>query len=71
MLVQPGLCRTCLETTLLVFPRGGSFFSLTEETGKKAIPGDIVQPGGGIDLEFETDGELSPPFTSLILFFFV
>ena len=25
MLVQAGLCRTCLETTLLVFPRGGSF----------------------------------------------
>ena len=24
MLVQAGLCRTCLETTLLVFPRGGS-----------------------------------------------
>ena len=22
--VQPGLCRTCSETTLLVFPRGGS-----------------------------------------------
>ena len=25
VLVQPGLCRTCSETTLLVFPRGGSF----------------------------------------------
>ena len=25
MLVQAGLCRTCWETTLLVFPRGGSF----------------------------------------------
>ena len=24
MLVQVGLCRTCLETTLLVFQRGGS-----------------------------------------------
>ena len=22
--VQPDLCQTCLETTLLVFPRGGS-----------------------------------------------
>ena len=22
--VQPGLCQTCSETTLLVFPRGGS-----------------------------------------------
>ena len=25
MLVQAGLCQTCSETTLLVFPRGGSF----------------------------------------------
>ena len=25
VLVQAGLCRTCSETTLLVFPRGGSF----------------------------------------------
>ena len=25
MLVQPGLYRTCSETTLLVFPRGGSY----------------------------------------------
>ena len=24
VLVQPCLCRTCSETTLLVFPRGGS-----------------------------------------------
>ena len=24
MLVQVGMCRTCSETTLLVFPRGGS-----------------------------------------------
>ena len=24
VLVQPGLCQTCSETTLLVFPRGGS-----------------------------------------------
>ena len=25
MLVQPGFCRTCSKTKLLVFPRGGSF----------------------------------------------
>ena len=25
VLVQPGLCLTCSKTTLLVFPRGGSF----------------------------------------------
>ena len=33
VLVQPGLCRTCSETTLLVFPRGGSFviFSINPE----------------------------------------
>ena len=33
MLVQAGLCRTCSETTLLVFPRGGStvvIFAATE-----------------------------------------
>ena len=28
VLLQVGLCRTCSETTLLVFPRGGSFVSL-------------------------------------------
>ena len=27
--VQPDLCRTCSETTLLVFPRGGSFMALS------------------------------------------
>ena len=27
MTVQVGLCRTCSETTLLVFPRGGSIIS--------------------------------------------
>ena len=26
--VQPGLCRTCSETTLLVFPRGGSYVAI-------------------------------------------
>ena len=31
MLVQAGLCRTCSETTLLVFPRGGSYIT---EPGK-------------------------------------
>ena len=30
MLVQAGLCRTCSETTLLVFPRGGSFTSYSQ-----------------------------------------
>ena len=29
---QPNLCQTCSETTLLVFPRGGSFVSLTNRT---------------------------------------
>ena len=27
VLVQVGLCQTCSETTLLVFPRGGSFIA--------------------------------------------
>ena len=26
--VQAGLCQTCLETTLLVFPRGGAYVAL-------------------------------------------
>ena len=30
MLGQVGLCRTCSETTLLVFPRGGSFVTGSE-----------------------------------------
>ena len=29
MTVQVGLCRTCSDTTLLVFPRGGSFVHLS------------------------------------------
>ena len=29
---QTGLCRTCSETTLLVFPRGGSFLSNEKKT---------------------------------------
>ena len=28
--VHAGLCRTCSETTLLVFPRGGSFVAITK-----------------------------------------
>ena len=31
VLVQAGLCRTCSETTLLVFPRGGSYHILKLE----------------------------------------
>ena len=31
MLVQAGLCQTCSETTLLVFPRGGSFLSCVSD----------------------------------------
>ena len=32
VLEQVGLCRTCSETTLLVFPRGGSFYVLSTVT---------------------------------------
>ena len=37
MTVQAGLCQTCLETTLLVFPRGGSFVlvSILQTTQQK------------------------------------
>ena len=31
VLVQAGLCRTCSETTLLVFPRGGSYLEASED----------------------------------------
>ena len=31
VLVQPGLCQTCLETTLLVFPPDGSFILAKEK----------------------------------------
>ena len=32
VLVQAGLCRTCSKTTLLVFPRGGSYVSVKVQT---------------------------------------
>ena len=40
VLVQVGLCRTCSETTLLVFPRGGSFiiFSAVSVSGLYGVP---------------------------------
>ena len=31
--IQPDLCRTCSETTLLVFPRGGSLLSCKKASG--------------------------------------
>ena len=35
VLVQADLCQTCLETTLLVFPRGGSFVGMREAGMKR------------------------------------
>ena len=35
--VQVGLCRTCSETTLLVFPRGGSNDDMSYITRKPAV----------------------------------
>ena len=35
MSIQPGLCRTWSETTLFVFPRGGSFISGLLGSGPK------------------------------------
>ena len=35
VLVKVGLCRTCSETTLLVFPRGGSYVVCLEKTAFK------------------------------------
>ena len=37
MLVQAGLCLTCSETTLLVFPRGGSFAVCYDQDGAKML----------------------------------
>ena len=31
--VQPDLCQTCSETTLLVFPRGGSYYNISISSG--------------------------------------
>ena len=41
-----GLCRTCSETTLLVFPRGGSFFLLEmgqRNRGSCQFPNFLIQ----------------------------
>ena len=35
MLVQAGLCRTCSETTLLVFPGGGSYLFFSAKVADK------------------------------------
>ena len=37
VLVQVGLCQTCSETTLLVFPRGGSSVSLATLSAETKI----------------------------------
>ena len=36
--VQVGLCRTWSETTLLVFPRGGSFFFFSSPLQYESVP---------------------------------
>ena len=43
MLVQAGLCQTCSETTLLVFPRGGSFNTGTIVTILWPVSSDVHQ----------------------------
>ena len=57
MTVQPGLCQNCSETTLLVFPRGGSYdnnfnfsfkFELTNSVcyvSSRFVPVDTLQLG--------------------------
>ena len=57
MLVQARLCRTCSETTLLVFPRDGSFFvcfSYTEVTRKlrKNVTEAVTDLMRNFDAEF-------------------
>ena len=41
MLVQLGFCRTCSETTLLVFPRGGSFKDTSSFSAQMVTDKDI------------------------------
>ena len=63
MLVQAGLCRTCSKTTLLVFPRGGSFVqhwsqettgSLIESTSVNVpLNCEITEMDGKVDNETE------------------
>ena len=49
VLVQPGLCRTCSETTFLVFPRGSSNycdrsadFSVSSKISNKGLQGNCL-----------------------------
>ena len=39
--LQPDLCRTCPETTLLVFPRGGSYIDVPLVGGKANVEGKL------------------------------
>ena len=44
MLVQASLCQTCSETTLLVFPRGGSnveLLSINDEMYSKVLTMEV------------------------------
>ena len=57
MLVQAGLCRTCSETTLLVFPRGGSNgISLAEKSDVDKEDDKFVSPSS----QPVFPGQLSP-----------
>ena len=47
MTVHPGLCRTCSETTLLVFPRGGSndLYIFTEDNNTRVLFERVLSSG--------------------------
>ena len=70
MLVQAGLCPTCSETTLLVFPRGGSNLSFQvfnrELHFLYRLANPLFPPGAAedVDLTFHTlpNGDLNATF---------
>ena len=55
MTVQAGLCRTCSETTLLVFPRGGSYFC---DTSHKFQDSGVGAIGLGGKSAWDVDDEM-------------
>ena len=66
MLVQAGLCRTCSETTLLVFPRGGSIIKINTDFEISSIFClQIGDPKGKLAKQFL--GKLSVQFRIITL----
>ena len=58
MTVQPDLCRACSETTLLVFPRGGSYINHSERADSTGATGDRLKEGSAINQSLSTLGNV-------------